>query len=112
MKQNIVRRERNFPVRSKLKTLFKKELLLIKEGKTDEAVKHMPMVYSIIDVACKKKILHPNTADRKKSRLARALNDLQSGNKSAPVKAEVKKEVKEEKVEEAKVEEKAEAAAE
>ena len=99
MKQNAKRRARNFPVRSELKSLFKKELTLIKDGKTEEAVKFMPAVYSIIDVAVKKKILHPNTAARRKSRLARALNELQGGGKKAEVKAEVKEEKKEEKAE-------------
>jgi len=84
MRQNIKRRARNFPVRSKLKTLFKKELLLIKEGNVAEAEKTLPMVYSMIDTACKKQIIHPNNAARKKSRLALALNNLKSkGSKNA-----------------------------
>ena len=78
MRQNVKRRARNYPVRSELKTYFKKELLLIKDGKTDEAVKLMPKVFSIIDMACKKNILHQNNAARKKSRIAKALNELQS----------------------------------
>lgn len=49
----------------------------MKDGKKDEAVKFMPIVYSIIDTACKKNIIHPNNAARKKSRLAKALNVLQ-----------------------------------
>lgn len=79
MRQAIKRRARNFPVRSELKTMFKKQLVFIKQGKTEEAVKLMPMVYSIIDMAVKKNILHRNTAARKKSRLALGLNALQQG---------------------------------
>jgi small subunit ribosomal protein S20 len=108
MKQNIKRKARNFPVRSELKTLFKKVLSLIKEGKADEAQKLMPKVYSIIDVACKKQILHPNNAARKKSRIARALNELDGKGGAKPAakeekaeKKEVKEEVKEEAKEEA-----------
>lgn len=77
MRQNVKRKARNFPVRSELKTMFKKELDLIKAGKVEEAVKLMPKVVSVIDTAVKKKILHVNNAGRKKSRLARALNELQ-----------------------------------
>ncbi|MDA1060713.1 MAG: 30S ribosomal protein S20 [bacterium] len=77
MKQNVTRRARNFPVRSELKTLIKKELQFIKDGSLADAEKLLPSVFSIIDTACKKKIIHPNNADRKKSRVARALNELQ-----------------------------------
>ncbi|MFH1534037.1 MAG: 30S ribosomal protein S20 [Nitrospirota bacterium] len=95
MKQNVKQRARNFPVRSELKTLFKKVLVLIKDGKAEEAQKLMPAVYSIIDMACKKQILHPNNAARKKSRLARALNELggEGGVKPAVAEAKVEKEV-------------------
>lgn len=78
MRLNRRRRAGNFPVRSELKTLFKKTLTLITSGKKDEAVKLMPQVYSVIDTASKKNIIHPNNAARKKSRLAVALNALQA----------------------------------
>jgi small subunit ribosomal protein S20 len=97
MRQNIKRRARNFPLRSELKTYVKKVLSMIKEGKEEEVKKILPKVYSIIDTACKKKIIHQNNAARKKSRVARALAGI-SG-KGAPVK-EAKVEAKAEKVEE------------
>jgi small subunit ribosomal protein S20 len=91
MRQNIKRKARNFPVRSELKTLVKKQLKNIKDGKIEEAVKFMPAVFSIIDKACKKKILHSNNAARKKSRLAKALNAVQEkGTKKAAPAAEKK----------------------
>ncbi len=79
MRQAAVRRARNFPVRSELKTLIKKELLLVKEGKVEEAKKLLPEVYSIIDTACKKNIIHKNNASRKKARLAKALAAIDKG---------------------------------
>ncbi|MBI4231711.1 30S ribosomal protein S20 [Candidatus Peregrinibacteria bacterium] len=109
MRQSRVRRAQNFTVRSELKTLIKKELGHIKDGNLEEAVKFLPKVYSVIDMACKKKIIHSSNADRKKSRLARLLNELQQGGgqkveKKAEPKA--KKAVKKvEKVEEAMAEE-------
>lgn len=78
MRQNAKRKARNVPVRSKLKTLVKNTQKLIKEGKADEALKNLPMVFSIIDTACKKNLIHKNNAARKKSGLARALNILQN----------------------------------
>ena len=79
MRQNIKRRARNFPVRSELKTLMKKGLKYISDGKLKEAQEFLPKVFSIIDTACKKGLIHPNNADRKKSRVARALNALEKG---------------------------------
>ena len=78
MRQSIKRRERNYPVRSKLKTLFKKELEFIKNGDLENAEKNLAMTYSVIDTACKKNIIHKNNAARKKSRLALALNELKN----------------------------------
>jgi len=77
MRQNVKRRKRNFPLRSELKSLIKRELMLIKEGKVADAEKFLAKVYSTIDTACKKNIIHPNNAARKKSRLARELNKAQ-----------------------------------
>ena len=85
MRQNAKRRERNLPVKSQMKTMFKKGLVLIKEGKADEAAKLMPEIFSVIDMAVKRNLLHENNAARKKSRLSRALNELQ---KSGGVKSE------------------------
>ncbi len=77
MRQNAKRRAINFPVRSELKTMTKKALEFMKDGKMEEAVAVMPKVFSIIDKAVKKNILHENNASRKKSRLSKELNKLQ-----------------------------------
>lgn len=89
MRQSRKRHARNFPVRNELKSQFKKELKYIAEGNVAEAVKFLPMIYSLIDMACKKHHIHPNNASRKKSRLARALSVLQTkgGAVSAAAKA-------------------------
>lgn len=76
MKQSAVKKSRNLSVRSKLKTMIKKELTFIKDGKLEEATKLLPQVYSTIDTACKKNIIHRNNAARKKSRLALALSAM------------------------------------
>jgi small subunit ribosomal protein S20 len=81
MRQNVKRRARNFPLRSELKSLMKKELKYIKDGNFEEADKFLKDVYSVIDTSCKKKIIHRNNAARKKSLLARALNDAKNKKK-------------------------------
>lgn len=81
MRQALKRRARNAPWRNELKTVFKKQLNFIKEGKAEEAVKFMPTVVSVIDMSLKKNLLHKNNAARKKSRMALALNKLQKGGK-------------------------------
>lgn len=96
MIQNSKRRARRYPIRSKVKTVFKNALMLIKDGNTAELKKTLPHVYSVLDTACKKNILHPNNVARKKSRLAMALNDLEKGgNKPAAAKKEEKAEKEE-----------------
>lgn len=77
MRQALKRRMRNAPWRNEVKTVFKKQLQFIKDGKVEEAVKFMPTVVSVIDMSLKKNLLHKNNAARKKSRLALALNELQ-----------------------------------
>ncbi len=76
MRQSLKRRLRNYPLRTEVKTCMKKELKLVADGKKEEALKYLQYAYSIIDKACKKHILHPNNAARKKSRLALALNSI------------------------------------
>lgn len=89
MKQAEVRRQRNYPVRSAMKTHVKKVLLLTKEGKKDEAEKMLPETYKIIDTAAKKNIIHKNNAARKKSLLARSIAN--SSNKGAAPMPKVEK---------------------
>lgn len=84
MRQNIKRRAHNAPIISKLKTTYKKALLLAKEGKIEELKKFMPFAYKVIDTACKKNLIHKNNASRKKSNVAKALNKLE---KKAPASA-------------------------
>jgi small subunit ribosomal protein S20 len=72
-KQNKVRKARLLPYRTNAKTMVRRILDLVKEGKKDEAVKALSDAFKAIDMACKKGILHRKTADRRKSRLARVV---------------------------------------
>ncbi|MDD4899121.1 MAG: 30S ribosomal protein S20 [Candidatus Omnitrophica bacterium] len=61
---------RNFKAKSQIKKTLKKFQALILEKKLEEAKEFLKQVYTQLDKAAKKQIIHPNTANRKKSRLA------------------------------------------
>lgn len=98
------RREENKFVKATISTLTKKFRKMLEEGKIEEAEKYSKEVYSYIDSACSKGVIHKNNASRKIGRLAEALY------KAKATVVETKKEVKPAKVE--KVEEKKEEVAE
>ncbi|MBD3330354.1 30S ribosomal protein S20 [Candidatus Peregrinibacteria bacterium] len=96
LRQNRKRRERNFPLRSKLKTVIKQALKLAKDGKEAEAKAYLPRAFSVIDIAAKKNIIHPNNAARKKSRITKAVNGMNE-KKATPAAAPAAKAEKAEK---------------
>ncbi|MFH0791126.1 MAG: 30S ribosomal protein S20 [Candidatus Omnitrophota bacterium] len=63
---------RNLRVKQRLKKTLKKFQSLVSAKNTVEAKTLLTKVFSELDKAAKKKIIHPKTADRKKSRLTRA----------------------------------------
>ena len=64
------KRARNTKVKKELRDVMKKFQLLLTEKKTEEATKLLPTVFSKLDKAAKKGIIHKNLACRKKSRLS------------------------------------------
>ncbi len=76
VKTDALRRSRNFPVKSVLKTAAKKFVESVEAGKADEAKTLLVEATSTIDKAAAKGVIHKNAAARKKSRLARRLNAL------------------------------------
>ena len=74
MRQNQRRRMRNRQLRSRMRTQIKKFRSLVEKGEIDEAREALPSVYSVIDSTARKGVIHPNTAGRYKSRLAKQLN--------------------------------------
>ena len=68
------RQERNQAMRSELKTLTKRLVVLLTSQKLDEARVHIQLLAKKYDHAASKGIIHPNTAARYKSRLTRQLN--------------------------------------
>lgn len=73
MRQNQQRRMRNRQIRSRMRTQIKRFRNLVEQGAIDEARQTLPSVYSVIDSTARKGVIHPNTAGRYKSRLAKQL---------------------------------------
>ncbi len=65
---------RNLKVKVQLKKAIKKFQELLSKKNIAEAKTFISKVFSQLDKAAKKNIIHPATANRKKSRLARHLN--------------------------------------
>jgi small subunit ribosomal protein S20 len=73
---DVEARLRNRANRSSLKTAIKKFLLVVTDGKKNEAVALLPTTLGMVDKACRKGVLHKNAANRYKSRLAIKANLL------------------------------------
>ncbi len=68
---------RNQAVKSGVKTAIKKVRVAIEAGNKDEAAKALLSATSAIDKAESKGVIKKNTASRKVSRLAQAVNKIQ-----------------------------------
>lgn len=91
---NDKKTEQNKIIRSEVRTEIKKILALIKDNKLEEAQKALPNVFSVIDAACSKNILHANNAANKKSKISKKLSDALAASGAVEVKpVEVKEEV-------------------
>ena len=88
------RTQENRFVRATLSTKIKKLRKMIEEGNIAEAETYSKEVYSYIDSACSKGVIHKNAASRKVGRLAAAMYKAKA-TVAAPAKEE-KVEVKEE----------------
>lgn len=75
-KQALVRRDRNFNVRTALKKGIRNLTDSVKAGNKKAAEGFLQKAYKVIDMATKKKILHRNTAARRKSSLAKMVANI------------------------------------
>ncbi len=64
---------------SEVKTVIKKFNNAIDTNKIDEAEALLPTVFSVLDSAAAKNVIHKNNAANKKSALAKKLSDVKSG---------------------------------
>ena len=72
-RQDKKRRLRNLKIKQQLKKTVKKFQALLAAKNPAEAKALLTKVFSQLDKAAKKNIIHPRTADRKKSRLTKRL---------------------------------------
>lgn len=66
---NEIRRVRNQSVRSHMKTMMKHALEAIESKDSEKIGTRLPLALSAIDKAAKKRVIHMNSAARKKSLL-------------------------------------------
>jgi small subunit ribosomal protein S20 len=75
LKQNEKRRLHNRITKKLIKTYTKRTLAALAAGDVAKATEDMKATFSKIDKAGVRRVLHPNTAARRKSKLARAFRD-------------------------------------
>ena len=73
LRQSETRRVRNKSVRSRIRTRTR---ALLATTSAEDAQAMIPDLYALIDRAAGRGVLHPNTAARQKSRLARHVESL------------------------------------
>lgn len=74
IRKNEKRRARNQLHRSRARTLVKKTRQLIEAGELDQAREMALLAAKALDKAAQKRVIHPNNAARRKSRLMQRLN--------------------------------------
>lgn len=75
-RQNERRRHRNKSIRSEVKTRMRRALEAAEAGDAQRARELVRLAQSRIDAAVSKGVLHANTAARRKTRLARQVEEL------------------------------------
>ncbi len=78
------RQQRNKAIRSQVKTNITKAEKLVFSGELKAAQAAVTEAVSSLDKAAEKKILHPNNAARRKSRLLKKLNEADARSKALP----------------------------
>ncbi len=66
----------NKAIKSAMKTQVKKFLTAVEAGDKEAATKLYPETVSVIDGACTKGVIHKNTANNRKAKLAKKLNAM------------------------------------
>jgi small subunit ribosomal protein S20 len=74
MRQGAKRRKHNRITKKVIKTLVKRTLTSVSEDNLEKAAADIKLAAAKIDKAGVRRVLHPNTAARRKSKLARAYN--------------------------------------
>lgn len=78
LRQNVVRRNRNRSVKSKLRTAIRKFLEAVTAKEVDTAKSLCSSTLRELDIAASKGVIHANKAARLKSRLVRRYKTIQA----------------------------------
>jgi small subunit ribosomal protein S20 len=73
-RQSLKRHARNKSVKSRIKTEMKKVKATVESGNLAAAASQLRLAMSLLHKAARKRILHPNTAARRISKLARLVH--------------------------------------
>lgn len=76
LRKNRKNKLQNLDIKTDLKRTVKKFIASVKSKDKKEAALQLKSVYKKIDKAAKRKILHQNTAARRKSKFSKALKSL------------------------------------
>ena len=76
MRGSARKRVYNIRTKDKFKAAVKTVKQSVEAKNADEALKALTAAYAALDKAAKKNVIHKNTANRKKSRMAKAINKL------------------------------------
>lgn len=82
LRQNIGRKVRNLVYKNKMKNLIKEARLLVSQKKIKEAQSLLPQLYRALDKTAKVGVIKKNAAARKKSRIAKLVNQFSGSAKS------------------------------
>ncbi|AWG42624.1 30S ribosomal protein S20 [Candidatus Borreliella tachyglossi] len=69
-RQNLKRNLRNISIKSELRTIEKRCIGMVRDGRREEALEFFKFVSKKLDTAARKRIIHRNKAARKKSSLS------------------------------------------
>ncbi len=83
LKKSLKRKKRNLRVKSQIKKIIKRFKQSLKENNTNLISENLRLAYKTLDKASSKKVIHPNKAARKKSKLAKLAMKLIQHNKSS-----------------------------
>ena len=71
LRQSERKRAQNLKRKKAVSEVIRDIKKLVQAGKADEAMKLLPKAFKALDKAVKRKILHKNTAGRRKSKLSK-----------------------------------------
>jgi small subunit ribosomal protein S20 len=83
LRKNLSRRGHNRSIRSTIRTLIKKVFQVAESGDLAQLQKEVKLATKKLDKAAAKRVVHPNLAARKKSQMARLINQKSASTKGA-----------------------------